>query len=368
MTDRLALVGGALGEEGFDGLLVAAPANLAYLCGFRPEPHERLIALFVPREGAARLVCPSLEEETAREAVGERVELVVWRDEEGPAVALARALAGVGGRIGIEKRYLSVSHAELAAAALPGATLAGCDQLLERLRAVKSEAEIDSIRRAARIVDRVVGFVAVAARPGVTEADLAAECAHRLRAEGGESLAFEPLILAGPRSALPHGRPGAVPLASGDLLIVDLGVSVEGYCADITRTLVVEAEPDERQQETFEVVRAAQRAGIEAVRAGSPARAVDAAARQHIADAGYGPAFVHRTGHGLGLEVHEPPYLTATSEERLEPGMVVTVEPGIYVEGWGGIRIEDDVVVRDGTAEVLTSAPVSLLAREAVTT
>jgi Xaa-Pro dipeptidase len=368
MTDRLALVRTALGEEGLDGLLVAAPANIAYLCGFRPVPHERLIALVVPREGAARLVCPSLEEEAARAAVDGRVELRVWRDEEGPVDALARALADAGGRIGIEKRYLSVANAELAASALPGATLAGCDQLLERLRAVKSRAEIDVIRRAASIVDRVLGLVAAAAKPGVTEVDLAAECAHRLRAEGGESLAFEPVILAGPRSALPHGHPGAIALAAGDLLIVDIGVTVEGYCADITRTFVVEAEPDERQREVFEVVRAAQRAGIEAVRVGSPARAVDAAARQLITDAGYGPTFVHRTGHGLGLEVHEPPYLTATNEEPLEPGMVVTVEPGIYVEGWGGIRIEDDVVVRDGTAEVLTRAPISLSAREAVTT
>jgi Xaa-Pro dipeptidase len=364
MTDRLMQARAAMEPAGLDALLVAAPPNLAYLCGFRAEPHERLIALVVPRAGDARLVCPSLEDEAARAAVDGRAELEIWRDDEGPAGALGRALAEAGPRIGIEKGYLTVAHAELAADAVPGASFAACDGLLTRLRVVKSEAEIESVRRAAGIVDRVVGLIAGAGAPGVTEADLAAECAHRLRGEGGESLAFEPLILGGPRSALPHGRPGPRPLSAGDLLIVDIGVAVDGYCADITRTFVVGAEPDTRQGEVFEVVRAAQRAGIEAARAGAPARAVDDAARAPIVEAGYGSSFIHRTGHGLGLEVHEPPYLTATNDEPLEPGMVVTVEPGIYLEGWGGVRIEDDVVIREGDPDVLTSAPITLSTRE----
>jgi Xaa-Pro dipeptidase len=360
MTDRLMQARAALEPAGLDALLVAAPPNLAYLCGFRTEPHERLIALVVPRAGEPRLVCPSLEEEAARAAVDGWAELEVWRDDEGPAGALARALADAGARIGIEKSYLSVAYAELAAEAVPGASFAACDELLARLRAVKSELEIESVRRAAGIVDRVVGQLARAAAPGMTEADLAAECAHLLRAEGGESLPFEPLILGGARSALPHGRSGPRPLSAGDLLIVDIGVTVDGYCADITRTFVVGAEPDSRQREVFEVVRAAQQAGVEAARAGGPARTVDDAARAAIVEAGYGSSFVHRTGHGLGLEVHEPPYLTATNDEPLEPGMIVTVEPGIYLEGWGGVRIEDDVVVREGDPEVLTSAPITL--------
>jgi Xaa-Pro dipeptidase len=185
---------------------------------------------------------------------------------------------------------------------------------------------------------------------------------QRLRAEGGDSLAFEPLVLTGARSALPHGRPGATELAEADLLIIDIGVTVDGYCADITRTFVVGAEPDERQREIFDTVHAAQRAGIAAARAGVPARAVDEAARRLIGDAGFGPNFIHRTGHGLGLELHEPPYLTSKSDEPLVPGMVATVEPGIYIEGWGGVRIEDDIVIREAGADVLTSAPISLSA------
>jgi Xaa-Pro aminopeptidase len=365
VTDRLTQVQAALELAGLDALLVAAPPNVAYVSGFRAEPHERLIALVVPRDGRPRLVCPSLEEGAARAAVAGRVDLRVWRDEDGPADALAHALGGVGARVGIEKAYLSVANAELAASAAPAATFTGCDGVLAELRAVKSEDEIAAIRRAADIVDRVVVHLAAAATPGTTEAELAAACAQRLRAEGAEAPAFEPLILTGPRSALPHGHPGATALAEGDLLIVDIGATVDGYSADITRTFVVGSEPDDRQRAVFEIVLAAKGAGVDAARAGAAARGVDAAARGVIEEAGYGPNFVHRTGHGLGLEVHEPPYLTATNDEPLRAGMVVTVEPGIYVEGWGGVRIEDDVVIREEAAEVLTHAPIALSPGEA---
>jgi Xaa-Pro dipeptidase len=362
MSDRSSLVQHALEEEGLDAVILAAPPNFAYVCGFRANPHERLIALVVPREGAGRLVCPSLEEEAARIATGGAVELLVWRDEDGPVDALRRALAGVDGRVGIEKQYLSVANAELAATAAPSATFSACDKLLGRLRVVKSEDEIASLRRAAAIVDRVVEHIGTIARPDVSEGELAAECAQRLRAEGGDALAFEPLILTGARAALPHGRSGPTRLAAGDLLVVDIGVTVDGYAADITRTFVVGGFGDDRQREVFDLVHAAERAGIDAARAGAPARAVDDAARTTIAAGGYGPNFIHRTGHGLGLETHEPPYLTATNDEPLEPGMVLTVEPGVYIEGWGGIRIEDDVVVREEGPEVLTRAAIALAA------
>src|SRR5581483_6878279 len=285
MNDRSARVQAALEEAQLDALLVAAPSNIAYLSGFHANPHERLIALVVPRAGAPQLVCPSLEEEAARSAVPSEVVLHVWRDEDGPAQALARALSDGGGRIGIEKSYLSVANAELAAAAAPAARFDGCDALLARLRVIKSEDE------------------------------LASECAQQLRAGGGDGLAFDPLVLTGARAALPHGHPGPTKIADGDLLIVDIGVVVDGYAADITRTFVVGGTPDERQREIFDTVHAAERAGIEAVRAGAPARDVDVAARTVIADAGYGAAFIHRTGHGLGLETHEPPYLTSTNDE-----------------------------------------------------
>jgi len=170
MTDRSIPVQAALQAGELDAVLVVAPPNVAYVCGFHAEPHERLIALVVPRQGEPRLVCPSLEEDAARSAVDGRVALHVWRDEEGPADALARALAGTGPRLGIEKRYLTVGYAELVAATARAAALTACDDVLGRLRAVKSEDEIDAIHRAARIVDRVVGQLGELAAPGITEA------------------------------------------------------------------------------------------------------------------------------------------------------------------------------------------------------
>jgi Xaa-Pro aminopeptidase len=352
----------AVADGGFAGLLLVSPTNLAYVSGFRANPHERMIALLVPPSGPLRLVCPSLEQESARASLPAGSVLEIWRDEEGPGSALGRALEGIDGTLGVEKRVLSVAFFELAQLVAPANTrFVACDEVLAGLRVRKSESEIATLRQAAAVVDTVVTQLAALALPRMREQELAAECARLLRAEGGEALPFDPLILTGPRSALPHGQPGAAELAEGDLLICDIGVSVDGYFADITRTTVVGGAPDARQQQLFALVHAAQRAGIAAARAGAPCSAVDAAARQVIAAAGYGANFIHRTGHGLGLEVHEPPYLTAENSQRLEPGMVITVEPGIYIEGYGGIRIEDDLVVGLEGAELLTHAPISLV-------
>ncbi len=360
LTDRTPAVQEAMASGAFDALLVAAPPNMAYVSGFRATPHERLIAIVVPREGPLRVVAPSLEEEAARSALPSGSELFVWRDEQGPRQALAAALEGLGGRVGIEKASLTVAYHELATSCLPGAEFDDCGPLLGGLRVVKDEGEIELARRAARIVDAAVERLAGALEPGRTEGELAAAIAAFMREEGGEGLAFDPIVLAGPKSALPHGHADATPVAEGDLLIVDVGTAVGGYCADITRTFVVGREPDERQRELFAVVRQAQLAGVRAAVAGTPCAEVDRAARRVIEEAGLGEHFVHRTGHGLGLEVHEPPYLTSANEEPLEEGMIVTVEPGVYIEGYGGVRIEDDVVVRAGEPEVLTRAPIKL--------
>ncbi len=362
MTDRAAAVQAAMAEEGFAALFLSAPPNVAYVSGFRATPLERLIALVVPREGPLRLVVPSLEEEAARLATPTDARLYVWGDDEGPQAALAAALDELDGRIGIEKSHLTVARFELAAAYLtPEARLDDCTELCARLRAVKDEDELQRLRQAARIVDAAVERVAAEElRPGRSEAALAAAAARLLREEGAEALPFDPIVLAGPRAALPHGTPGATAVAKGDLVIVDLGAAFEGYCADITRTFVVGARPDARQRELHEIVSEAHLAGIRAATAGRPCAGVDRAAREVIEQAGLGPHFIHRTGHGLGLEVHEPPYLNGANEEPLAEGMVVTVEPGVYIEGYGGVRIEDDLTVRAGEPELLTQAPVAL--------
>ncbi len=347
----------AMAEAGWAGLVLVSPASLAHLCGFRPMPYERLVALVVRPHGPPRLVVPSLEEEAAAEQAPQ-AELYPWRDEEGPQAALAAALHGLEGTVGIEKAHLTVAQHELLAAALTDASFADCGALLARLRAVKDEGELAALRRAAAVIDRVVERLAAEIRPGRSEAELAALAGLLIGQEGGDGSAFPPAVLAGARSALPHGSPGSSLLQEGDLVIVDVGAQVAGYCSDITRTFVCGREPDRRQRELLRVVRRAQKAGIAAAVAGNPAAAVDRAARQVIEAAGLGERFVHRTGHGLGLEVHEPPYLTATNPDPLLPGQVITIEPGVYLPGYGGVRVEDDVVVTAAGPELLTQAPV----------
>jgi Xaa-Pro dipeptidase len=305
-----------------------------------------------------RLVVPSLEEEAAR-AASERAQLYVWRDEEGPARALTAALERPDLRVGIEKGHLTVDRYELVSAH-PGIRLDGCDALVAQLRLVKDADEHELHRRAAAVVDRALARLASEIRPGRTEADLASVVAQILHSEGAEDVGFAPAVLAGANSALPHGSPGRHELAAGDLLIVDIGAAVGGYHADITRTYVVGAEPDARQRELFEVVREAHQAGIAAAKPGTPCREVDLAARSVIEAAGLGEHFVHRTGHGLGLEVHEPPSVHAQNADPLPEGAVITVEPGVYLPGYGGVRIEDDVVVTASGPEVLTRAAVGL--------
>jgi Xaa-Pro dipeptidase len=359
MSDRYERVQQTTVEEGLDCLLLTSPSSIAYVSGFHAKPYERLIAALVPAEGHVRLVVPSLEEEAARAASGSETQLYVWRDEEGPTAALAAALELRGFRVGIEKGHLTVQHFELVSSH-PGIRLESCDDLIARLRMAKDADELELHRRAAAVVDRALARLGSEIRPGRAEADLAAALTQILPAEGADDIGFAPAVLAGANSALPHGSPGHRELVSGDLLIVDIGAAVGGYHADITRTYVVGSEPDARQRELFEVVCEAQRAGIAAAKPGTPCREIDRATRSVIEAAGLGAHFVHRTGHGLGLEVHEPPSLHAQNAQLLPEGAVITIEPGVYLPGYGGVRIEDDVAVTASGPEVLTRAPVGL--------
>ena len=352
-----------MADAGIGTAILVAPTNIAYVTGFRVTPFERLIALVIPVAGQPRLVVPSLEEEAARAAVGPSVDLHIWRDEEGPSTAARASLEGVELPLAVEKRHMTVSQLELIhTSTTPVSGIEACDDLIGGLRLRKDEGELDCHRRAASFVDAAMARVAEESlRPGRAESDVGADVERFLREAGGSDLGgFHPIVLTGRRSSFPHAKPGATALEAGDLVIVDFGVTADGYFADITRTFVVGREPDAEQRRIFDVVRAAQQAGVEAVRADNACRDVDRAARSVIDEAGLGHYFIHRTGHGLGLDVHEPPYLTATNEERLEPGMVVTVEPGVYVDGYGGVRIEDDVVVTSSAPEVLTGTAIAV--------
>ena len=243
---------------------------------------------------------------------------------------------------------------------LTGPTSSTAADIVGAARIRKDADELAATRRSCAILDEAMRSIAEQLVPGVTELVLSGECARLVRKLGGDTAGFDPLVLTGPRSALPHGKPGPTALAEGDLVIVDFGAAYSGYFSDATRTFVAGREPDERQLELMKVVRAAELAGIAAARPGVPAREVDRAARAVIEEAGYGEYFIHRTGHGLGLDIHEPPWLTSADDDELEADMIVTVEPGIYLPGYGGVRIEDDVRVAD-PPEVLTRVSVPYL-------
>lgn len=235
-----------------------------------------------------------------------------------------------------------------------GGPAAPLTALAAGLRLVKDDAEIEAIRAASELAESALALILEELRPGVTEREVSARLDYEFKRRGAEGAAFETIVLFGPGSSLPHGRPGEKRLAAGDIVLVDCGCIRKGYCSDLTRTFVFGRIPGVWFEEIYQVTLAAQRAALDGVAAGMRGRDVDAIARTVIADAGFGKYFGHGLGHGVGLEVHEAPRLNMESEVVLEPGMVVTVEPGIYLPGRGGVRIEDLAVVTGNGCDVLT--------------
>lgn len=232
---------------------------------------------------------------------------------------------------------------------------------VEEVRGIKEPGELASLGKAVALADRAFDYMLEKARPGMTERSLALELEFFLRREGAEALSFPPIVASGPNAALPHARPTDRRLQEGDLLLLDYGCVVEGYCSDITRTVSL-GPASEREKEIYHIVLRAQQAALAAIRPGMEGKAVDGVARGIIEEAGYGPYFGHGLGHGVGLDVHEDiPRLSQQAEVTLQPGMVCSVEPGIYIPGWGGVRIEDLIVVTDDGCRILTAAPKELI-------
>jgi Xaa-Pro dipeptidase len=340
-----------LASQGLETAWISNPVSIAYLSGFRADPGERLMALALSAE-TATLVVPALEAEHAEARVRE-IEVVGWLDGQ-DGYALLRRLLGDTRRLAVEKSHLTLAAAERVVDSGDFARLRDVGEEVRRLRLVKAPAELELLARAASATDRVTAAVMSALAPGQSEREIASRIAELASAEGG-ALSFPPLVQSGPNSALPHLTPSSRKLERGDLLLLDFGVACEGYNGDTTRRAVLGA-PDERLRGLYDVVLKAHDTAIAAVRPGATAGAIDAAARSVIASAGLADRFIHRVGHGLGLEVHEDPSLDPGSGIQLEEGMVFTIEPGVYLPGWGGIRIEDDVVVEASGARLLTAA------------
>lgn len=345
MERARALMAGA----GVDVLLLSVGADLPYFTGYRAMGLERLTMLVLPAAGPATLVVPGFE--AARvEPRGEAFAVRPWADTDDPLDLVAR-LCGSPRRVAVGDSTWSVFLLALQER-LPGATFVAASPLTSQLRMRKGPEEIELLRRAGAAVDRVVERLDGCPFAGQTERSLSAEVAAMTMEEGHEAVTFS-IVASGPNAASPHHEPGDRVIGEGDAVVVDFGGRLAGYCSDVTRTFFV-GEPPAEFLEAFAVVRAAQQAGVEAVAPGVPAEEVDRAARRVISAAGYGPFFTHRTGHGIGLDEHEPPYIVEGNAQALEAGMTFSVEPGVYLPGRFGIRLEDCVVVAPGGAERLS--------------
>jgi Xaa-Pro dipeptidase len=340
-------------------------ANLRYFTGLTTHLSERPTVAFVPAEGSLVMVLPELEAQAARDRLPEETRFLVYRDEEGHEHVFHRAAEALGiedGPLAVEYLGMRLLEMRRIEQALPGCQVVATEPWLPALRMRKDTAEIDLMRRAVEIAERAMQRLLDdhAMRPGRTELEVAADLQIAMLREGGQGEAFSPIVVAGPNSASPHASPSDRPLAKGDLLIVDWGTTCEGYRSDITRTFVL-GSPTPEMERIHDAVLAANQSGRLAARPAMLAQEVDRAARRAITLAGYGESFIHRTGHGLGLETHEPPYIVEGNLELLQPGMTFTVEPGIYVPGLGGVRIEDDIVVTKDGRETLTTLPRDLI-------
>jgi len=344
-------------DAGLAALLIGPGPDLVYLTGYDPLPLERLTALAIAGDGTASLVVPALEAPGVELAPGiEGVAIAPWRDAEDPYARVA-SLVG-GGRVGVTDRLWS-SHLLALQTAARGASFVATSEAVPLLRAVKDDDEIDRLRQAGRGADQAFDAIVPLRFGGRRELDVAGDLDRLLREHGHSRVDFT-IVGSGPNAASPHHDPGDREIRDGDAVVLDFGGVAEGYCSDITRTVFV-GEPSLEQRTVFEVVRAAQQAAFDAVGPGVPAQDVDRAARAVIADAGYGDAFVHRTGHGIGIEVHEPPYIVEGNALALERGMTFSDEPGIYLGGRFGVRIEDQLVVTSEGAERLNEATRDLI-------
>jgi Xaa-Pro aminopeptidase len=341
-----------LAHADLSALLVTKPVNVRYLTGFSGGYG----ALLLLHDRTVFFTDGRYRHQAAAEVPGAEVVLASG-DLIGAVNGVVRTS---GGGLGFEPAGLTWNDGQRLRAGLPGQAVVPAPPLVEELREVKDERELGAMREAARLAGEGLAGLLGTLREGVTERQVAVELELAMRRLGGDGPAFDTIVAFGEQAAEPHHRPGDRPLAAGDLVKLDLGSRVDGYCADMTRTVVL-GRASQRQRDLYELVRHAQAAGLACVRAGVPAADVDRACRQPIVDAGLGDSFPHPTGHGIGLEIHEAPRLAAGSRARIASGTPVTVEPGVYLPGFGGIRIEDLVVARPDGHELLTTTPKELL-------
>ncbi|MEA3345161.1 MAG: Xaa-Pro peptidase family protein [Chloroflexota bacterium] len=355
---RLTQLRQKLAEQELDAILITQPENRRYLSGFTGSDG----VLIISAEAAYLATDFRYYEQVERQAP----EFTLAKVEGKFPPRLAELISELGAqRVGFESTHVTVDQhqqwAEAAACALQGECfeLVPTKGIVEELRAVKDNGELAAIQQAVKLSDAALAHIVEWLRPEMTEKEVAWELEAFMRTHGAEAVAFNPIVGSGPNGAMAHVEPSDRRIQEGEPIVIDLGARVDGYCSDLTRTICV-GEPQERFCQIYAVVLEAQEAAEGAMRAGLKGSTVDAIARDLIETAGYGEHFGHSLGHGVGLAIHEGPRISKTSEDELQAGMVVTIEPGIYIEGWGGVRIEDLAVVEEQGVDVLTTAPKGL--------
>jgi D-alanyl-D-alanine dipeptidase len=343
----------ALRARGLAALLLSPGSDLAYLAGYRVFASERLTCLVVSADGAATLVVPELESPRAKVAAPDLPQRT-WGETEDPYALVARLVTATG-PVAVADQMWSLFVLRLQAA-LPIRGFQLASLITRDLRMRKDPHERDALRAVSAAADRAYPRILGREFADRTEREIGAELAALLREEGHDEVTFT-IVASGPNGASPHHETGDRRVARGDAIVLDFGGTREWYCSDITRTVHVGADLDDEVRRVHDVVRRSQEAGYSAAREGATAASVDAASRRVIDEAGYGERFIHRTGHGIGLDGHEHPYLVRGNDELLEPGMAFSIEPGIYIPGRFGVRIEDIAILGDdGRAEPLNRA------------
>ncbi|HSW58448.1 MAG TPA: aminopeptidase P family protein [Dehalococcoidales bacterium] len=347
--DRIDLLRRKLAEINIDALWVSQPENLFYLSGC--EGLEGY--LFISRQEAVMVTDFRYLEQAGRQSPGFEIFQIKGKMADWlPRLFQARTVSSLG----FESSHLTVNTYEQIKGILSssGIQMSPQNGLIENLRAVKNRAEIEKIERAAGITDKVFDYVERILRPGLTELEVAWEIEKFMRDNGSQTVPFELIVAAGPNSALPHARPSSYVIKPHEPIVIDIGSKAEFYGSDLTRTVYL-GQPDETFRKVYNTVLDAQQTAIAGIRAGMTGAEADSLARKVIEAAGYGEAFGHSLGHGIGLITHEKPTLGPNSNDILTEGMVFTVEPGIYLSGWGGVRIEDDVVMENGKLRVISA-------------
>ncbi|MFC5404338.1 M24 family metallopeptidase [Cohnella soli] len=358
MNSRINNLQAWMSEQQLDAMLITSPKHVYYLTGFATDPHERFLGLLIPRGEEPLMLVPALDYEAAHAASSVQ-SIHTHDDTDNPYEILRKLIPGNVKSLGVEKEHLSVSKYETLIGVIGAGSYVDIGLPLREMRAIKSPEEAERMRRAVRLVEDALRAGIAKVKPGVTEIEIVAELEYQMKKLGAQGPSFDTMVLAGAKSALPHGHPDGTIIREGELLLFDLGVYSDGYASDITRTFAVGDISDDAKR-IYDTVLNGNLRAIEAIRPGVTFGSLDRAARETIASAGYGPQFNHRLGHGLGMDIHEYPSIHGNNEDLLREGMIFTVEPGVYVPGVGGVRIEDDVLVIASGVEVLTTFPKTL--------